>query len=781
MNRDSISNETRLTRVQALVVEILNDLLRAPIELSDETIRSAIARIGAWCRRDRSYVFVKRGTELFNTHEWCTHGIDPAIDDLQGLPWVEYGPLVEPLERGLPTHIPDVGALPEGSASRAILEAQNIRSMLLVPMRHEGEVFGFIGFDGVEATHAFLPGELYLLQSVADVICTVLTRREREQAVAQAQAELAAERSFLASILATSAMGIMVIDEGGVIRFVNDAACRVTRSRRDTLIGARHDDPRWAVTHADGSPIAAEDLPFNQVLATGRPVSGFRMRQPFRGKHGYMSVHAAPLKGGGQYDARVVYAVLDVSEQVQAEQVREEALDEARRASATKSNFLAKMSHEMRTPLNGVLGIAEVLERRVADPEVKRLVQVLGESGRLLLGIINDLLDMTKIEADKLEIETLPFSVIELGQRIEAVHTLKAADRNLSFGVQLLGDGDSLRLGDPFRIMQILNNLIGNAIKFTEIGEVSVVIDCTSAEALTLQVRDTGIGMTEAEMQHAFEDFGQADSSISRRFGGTGLGMSIVRGLVGKMDGSIALDSRPGAGTSITVRLPIVLAAQGSTEAAQADGTGGALALSDAAASGGQAGEPDSFASNATGPLRVLAADDNRTNRMILETMLGQLGISPTMAADGYAALRLIESQPFDLVILDISMPGLDGLSVMRELRARFRRGLLPMQEGRRRPPHVVAFTANAMSHQVETYLQAGFDACLTKPLRMSVLEQALRDAIDARDDDRSMAGIDTGTREAGTGEVGTGEAGTESETETEAGIKIAASGIAAR
>lgn len=707
MNGENITNETRLTRIQAFFVEILNDLLRAPIEATDVAVQRAISRIGAYCRRDRSYVFVRRGELAFNTHEWCAPGIEPAIDQLQGLPWEAYGAITEPLETGRPMHVPDVAQLPAGSPTRELLEMQEIRSVLLVPMRYEGETYGFIGFDGVHMTHAFLPGEVYLLQSVADVICSVLTRRETDQAVRAAQQSLVEERAFLASVLATSAIGIMVIDDKGVIRFVNDAACRVTGVRRATLVGARHDEPRWAITWEDGTPFGEGEMPFDQVTATGRPVVRQRIRQNFPDAPRFMTVHAAPVAAGGPDNARVVYAMVDETEQVRAEMARAEALEEARRASSAKSNFLAKMSHEMRTPLNGVLGIAEVLERMISDPNQRRMVQVLHESGSLLLGIINDLLDMSKIEADQLEVETLPFVVDELSQRLEAVHTLKATAKQISFGIQVLGDGVAPRLGDPHRLTQILHNLISNAVKFTEQGSVAVEIDCRAPDRIGIEVRDTGIGMCAETVRNVFEEFGQADSSIARRFGGTGLGMSIVKRLVSMMDGSIEIESAPGLGTRVRVDLPVMLADK-DPGAAAASGQASPLKLPDLSR------------------LRVLAADDNRTNRMILGAMLGQLGVSAVLVPDGGSALKSFDENCFDVVILDISMPDMDGIAVMRELR---RREGMGQARGR---PMILAFTANAMSHQVESYLRAGFDDCLTKPLQISRLVSVLQGAVDA-------------------------------------------------
>jgi len=699
MNSEIITNETRLTRIQALVVEILNDLLRAPIEATDETVQSAIARIGAWCRRDRSYVFVKRGDEVFNTHEWCAAGIEPAIEHLQGLPWHEFGPFTEPLEAGKPFHVPDISELPPGSAARELLEMQQIRSILFVPMRADGAVYGFIGFDGVEHVHAFLPGELYLLQSVADVICTVMTRRDREAAVARAQAELAAERAFLASILATSAMGVMVIDAEGVIRFVNDAGVAIAGAPRGALVGQRHDSPDFPITREDGTPFAPGSFPFDLVMASGQPQPEVRFALHCPEGLRFCAIHAAPVHGSPGDRARVVYAMIEVTEQVAAEQARAEALDDARRANAAKSNFLAKMSHEMRTPLNGVLGIAEVLERQIADDDQRRMVAILRESGALLLGIINDLLDMTRIEADRLVIEKVPFALCDLAQRIEAVHTLRASEKRLSFAVRLVGDSGCLRLGDPQRLLQILHNLIGNAIKFTAQGSVEVEIDCRDPTRLAIRVRDTGIGMTAESLSRVFEDFEQADGTIARRFGGTGLGLPIVRRLVALMGGTIRLDSQPDRGTVVLVDLPFDLAAPAQGAAAPA-------------------GEPVSLPDLSS--LRVLAADDNRTNRMILGAMLGQLGVGAVLVDDGRSAIRAYECQPFDVVILDISMPDIDGVSVMHELRRRSAERCDPAA------PVFLAFTANAMTHQIEAYLQAGFDACLTKPLHVNRLAEAL-------------------------------------------------------
>jgi len=286
------------------------------------------------------------------------------------------------------------------------------------------------------------------------------------------------------------------------------------------------------------------------------------------------------------------------------------------------------------------------------------------------------------------------------------VHTLKAAEKQLSLGVHLLGDHNRSRLGDPYRLLQILHNLIGNAVKFTNQGAVGVDIDCRQTDRIVVTVTDTGIGMSAQALAAVFDDFGQADSTIARRFGGTGLGMPIVKRLVAMMSGTIHLDSAPGRGTQVIVELPLPVA----DPADMVD-----------------AGEVVPAALPDLSHLRILAADDNRTNRMILGAMLGQLGVSAVLVPDGHAALRAFEPKAFDVVILDISMPDIDGIEVMRRLRSRM------SDFPRETHPEILAFTANAMAHQVEAYLQAGFDSCLTKPLQLSKLSKALQDVCAAR------------------------------------------------
>jgi PAS domain S-box-containing protein len=371
----------------------------------------------------------------------------------------------------------------------------------------------------------------------------------------------------------------------------------------------------------------------------------------------------------------------------------------AEEASRTKSMFLANMSHEIRTPLNGVLGMAEVLEGALTDPEHKRMIGTIRKSGETLLNILNDILDMSKIEAGKLEMEDVPFSPVDLAERVEDLHRLRAEEKDLDFEVLVSTGAETRRKGDPFRVQQILHNLVSNAIKFTDRGEVAVEVSGRAGKPLTIEVRDTGIGMSQQEIERLHEEFRQADSSVTRRFGGTGLGMAITRTLVQRMGGEIAVQSAPGAGTTVRVTLPLPV-----TDAAP-DVAGPAPAAADQGRLDG---------------LRILAADDNGTNRSVLELMLTRSGAQVTTVVDGLQAVNAWEPGKYDAVLLDIAMPVMDGKGALEAIRA------MEAASGSGRVP-IIAVTANAMSHQIVEYLIWGFDSCVSKPLTMSDVTKAIR------------------------------------------------------
>lgn len=511
----------------------------------------------------------------------------------------------------------------------------------------------------------------------------------------QLESDLEVERDFLSTLMETSVSGIMAVDDAARIVFFNREVQHIFELPSEALLNQVCDPAALKLTDMDGRPLIFDDLPCALSKSAGQIVRDMRLRvQMPDGRVKVVSVNAAMLPDPGM-TARVVCTITDVTATARAEDDLRAAIDKAEAASRSKSQFLANMSHELRTPLNGVLGMAELLAEAGLDPAQRVMLDTIRESGTHLLSLVNDILDLAKIESGKLALDTAPLCLTDLAGRIDAMHGLAARRKGVQLSLRFGSGAARLRMADGRRVLQILHNLVGNAVKFTDAGQVELSIheDPAGADRIILTVTDTGIGMSGERTASVFEEFSQGDGSITRRFGGTGLGLSIVRRLVALMDGQIALVSAPGQGTTVTVTLPMRLCDRPDP-----------LPL------------PEPARQQFSG-LRALLAEDNPTNRMILRAMLMRLGITVTAASDGDEALALWQPGLFDLVFLDISMPGKDGFSVIQDLQA---------GSGGMDLPPVLAVTAHAMAQFQQDYRAAGFAEVISKPVTLAALSQAI-------------------------------------------------------
>lgn len=513
----------------------------------------------------------------------------------------------------------------------------------------------------------------------------ITDRKERENRLEAAERAAVAAREQLVTAVETLPDGFVLYDSDDRLVIANE---------------------RYKDIYAESAPAMVQGMPFRDILryglANGQYAEAIGREEAWLEERMHKHLNPGPMieqrLGNGRVlriferktpDGGSVGLRVDVTE-------LHDARERAEEANRAKSLFLANMSHEIRTPLNGILGMADILAADLTDPAQMQTAQTIRESGETLLSILNDVLDMSKIEAGKLDLERKVFAPAAIAAKVEALHRLRARDKGLTFTVDL-GTPLPQRLGDPHRVAQILHNLLSNAVKFTETGGVVLRLRGGTRGPLVVEVEDTGIGMTPEQIARVFDDFEQADPSMTRRYGGTGLGMSILRRLAAMMGGVIEITSTPGQGTLVQVTLPLPVIETPAAEAPRK----------------AVASQPDPVADMAG--LRALVADDNPINLQIMDSFLKRLGVATVLVENGRAAVEAWTPGAFDLLCLDIAMPELDGVSALREIRR------LAAEQGTQSPP-ALAVTANAMAHQVAEYIDAGFTAHLAKPVRRAEL-----------------------------------------------------------
>ena len=566
-----------------------------------------------------------------------------------------------------------------------------ITSMLDVPIRSEGKMVGVICHEHIGPSRQWKLEEVQFATSVANTVSLVLEAADRRRA----EIETEHSKNFLNSVIEN--LPIMVcVKDAEHLRFVrwNKAAEDVTGLARDTVFGKSDydffpQDEADSFTRKDRDVIESgclQDIPEEPLVTVHQ---GTRI----------LHTRKIPIFNAQGQPEYLLGISEDITERKQDEEALRKAKEAAEAASVSKSQFLANMSHEIRTPMNGVLGMAELLLATPLTDKQRHLVDSVHRSGTALLSIINSILDFSKVEAGKLELEQVEFELRETIEEAVDLFTDPAERKGLNLTCFLPTEIPDRAVGDPARLRQVLLNLVGNAVKFTKRGEVTVWLHLLAQDARTLTLKcavtDTGIGIHLQAQAGLFTAFSQADGSTTRQFGGTGLGLAIVKQLVQLMGGKVGIASRPGQGSTFWFTVQLGCAAP-------------------------RDGRPvhDQFLRG----LRVLIVDDNPTNLFVLNAHLTSWGAEVLSADSGAAALeRLTQSAhtptPIDLAMLDIHMPGMDGLMLARTIKAdpAIRHvDLLALSSGERHP------------HD-RTIDPLGFVAWLQKPIRQSTLRNCLR------------------------------------------------------
>ena len=520
-----------------------------------------------------------------------------------------------------------------------------------------------------------------------------LVPASRAAAEAQARAKLAEAR--LRAVLLAIPEGVVILDPEGRYRLWNKAYADIYHRSADLFaVGEKLIDVlREGVARGDYPEAIGRETEW--LIEREEQLMRTQSRYEQRLSDGrWLLVEDRPLPDGGILGLRV-----DVTEMKEQALALAAAAEAAHAASRAKSEFLANVSHEIRTPLHGILGMAQVLARDEGLDELQRSrVAVIRQSGQALLELLNDLLDLAKIEAGKLTLQEVAYEPATVVQAACAPFVALAEDKGLTLELDLAALEGAAWLGDPLRLQQVVANLVSNAIKFTAEGGVSVTARLVEGAA-ELCVADTGIGIPAGRLAEVFEKFAQVESAKDRRFGGTGLGLAVSRELAELLGGMLSAESTPGEGSVFTLRLPVSDAQRPAVEQPS-----------------------ESYDAPGEG-VRILAAEDNPTNQLILRAILEPLGVEVTIAADGREAVDAFRTRPFDLILMDVQMPVTDGIRATEEIRR------MEAEEGRAGIP-IIALSANVMAHQTAEYLAVGMNAVVGKPFEAEALYAAIAEQL---------------------------------------------------
>ena len=661
---------------------------------------------GAVWRVDR-----REGRTLFCVDTWTRPGAAPGFAEatrtqqfapMEGLPGRVWA-------TGKSVWLDDTTEDPTGPRASAAKTA-GLRSGFAMPIMGTADsgvspnVAGVIEIFGSDTTPLDLQ-VLAVLDSLRSQIGQFLERRRSEEAL-----RLSEERTRL--IIDSALDAVVTIDGRGIVQAWNRQAERtfgwtaaeaIGRLLGDLIVPLAqrlaHQAGLERYQHSRESQILGRRIEMSAIHRNGREFPVEVSISPVtraRGRDGEGGPGAPPMLYSG--------FIRDITARRESEEALRRAKEAAEAAAAAKSDFLATMSHEIRTPMNSVIGLTGLLLDTPLSRTQREFAETVRGAGESLLTIINDILDFSKVEAGQMELEALVFAPSGVVQ--DVVELLGPAAK--AHGLRLVGDVDpavpAAVVSDPGRVRQVLTNLVGNAVKFTEQGEVRIAVDVADADAQTVRVRfrvsDTGVGIAPDVLARLFRPFSQADSSMSRRYGGTGLGLAICDRLARLMGGTIDVASVVGQGSRFTVILPMARADAVSVERARTE----RLA-------------PVTMVNAARGQVRALVVEDNPANQMVALAMLKRLGVRADYVGDGAEAVAAVTRVPYDVVLMDCQMPHMDGYTAARHIRQAEAPGrLLP----------IIAMTANALSGERQRCLMAGMDDYLAKPVRIAEVADML-------------------------------------------------------
>jgi PAS domain S-box-containing protein len=686
----SLQQEVEL---QEILIDIANTYINLDLNDVDETINNSLKILGEFVGADRVYIFdydLEKGITR-NTYEWSNEGISPQIDELQNVQLSDIPQWVQAHREGESFFVPRVEELDEekDGGLKEILQSQEIKSTISIPLIHQSDLVGFIGFDSVRHHHEYSKEEKKLLFLFGQMLINIRNRRAWER-------QIRLQEEKYRNIIANMNLGLLEVDNNDIIQFANQSFCKISGFSMEELVGTK-------ASHLFLSEKQQEVIHRQRMMREEGKPNTYEIEVASKsGERRWWFISGAP-----NYDDRgeLIGSVgihLDITEQKRLEKELEKAKEMAESAAWAKELFLANMSHEIRTPLNVIIGMIRELNREELSDQQSYFVHQSEAAAKHLLTIVNNILDMAKIESGELDIYEKPIQLDTLVRDIHKIFLNQARHKNIDFDLTVDSTIAMYLNGDGVRVRQVLINLIGNAIKFTEEGYVKLKLklidDDPKVQTLRIEVKDSGIGMSEEFIAHLFDKFSQEENTANRKFDGTGLGMAISRDLVRLMGGELMVESKKGKGTHCWFDLKL----------SKADQFSGDLFLDSA-----------DINEESKKDIQILLVEDNEMNRFIAIQTLKQLNVGLAEATNGREAVEILKRERFDLVLMDIQMPEMDGV----EATDRIRREL-----GLEMP--IIALTANAFKHDIQRYLNIGMNDFITKPYEEEVFLKKVKAAL---------------------------------------------------
>jgi len=668
------------TRFQKVLLDISLHYINVDIEQVEAHIQASLNQIGSFVNADRAYIFdyFNRDKYFQNTYEWCQVGIDPQKDNLQHLPLSELRSTYDVLIKGKSLIVPNVQELHEEDETRKTLEAQDIKSAVIIPILKNKKLIGCVGFDYVKHYHTNTHAEEEILLLFAQILMNIYEKDDQYHQIKQQ------ERKYK-NIVNNMDLGLMELDQDGKITYINPTLEEMSLYSNNELLGKSPiktflDDKdqkeqiyKWTITKP--TKIQREEAKIYTKTGAIR----------------YWNITLTPyLNEDNEFIGSIALCYDMTDDRIRSDELKT-AKETAEIASHSKDVFLANMSHEIRTPLNIITGLVRQFKKHDLNQEQRFYAEETLNASNHLLELVNNILDLSKIEKGQLSLEHRPFSIQRLFKELERMFSLQADHKGIELDFHTSKNISKHHLGDAVRIKQVFINLIMNAIKFTQEGYITVQANKSktedSKELIEFRVSDSGIGIDAAFIRDIFEKFTQETNNYNRKFQGSGLGLTISKQLIELMNGVIKVESKKGKGTKIIFSIPLEFT------------------------SDKQIIKKKKPTYNFKGKT-VLLVEDNKMNRVIAKATINGTGCTILEASGGIPATQIIaKNSSIDLILMDIQMPDMDGAQTTKIIREQ----LLFKQP-------IIALTANAVKSDLEHYLKEGFNDYITKPFEEHVL-----------------------------------------------------------